>query len=186
MGTIVELRLDGVPGASGPPHRFLAGVFRQRITALNHEALDHAMKTGAVVKSLFGERFEILDRLGRDFRPEFNHHLAFGRLDHGHFFGVAFGRFGFLIVLLFSFFLVGLAEGDCQAKRKNHHATEPEFLHRLGVPRSCGVVTLRFFERQLHDARQTLAFGSAQCQFRADPIVLATNVSEGDIGPQCR
>ena len=91
MRTIVELRLDLVARAAFTPMVFFARIFRERIAALNHEALDHAMKAGAVVKSFFRERFEIFDRSGRDLGPEFNDHFAFSRSDHGHFLGVARG-----------------------------------------------------------------------------------------------
>src|SRR5256886_12965946 len=94
---------------------FLAWIFRKRITALNHEASDHAMKTGAVVKSLFGERFEILDRLGRDSRPELKDDLAFGRLDHCYSLSFPFGGFVFFSVFRFRFLLPGLAGVYCDA-----------------------------------------------------------------------
>ena len=183
VGTIVEFRLDLIARAAFTPMVFFARIFRERIAALNHEALDHTMKAGAVVKSFFRERFEIFDRSGRDLGPEFNDHFAFSRPDHGHFFGVAWGRLVplLLLVLLFRFFFVGLAEGAGEAERKNHRADQPEFFHALCVPRSCGVVTSRFLERQLDDARRTFSRAGAPRQFGADLVVLAADVAEGDV-----
>ena len=72
------------------PHRSsLLGILGQRVAALDHEALDDAVKTGAVVKALVGERLEILDGLGRDVGPEFDDHRAFGGGDDGDFVGVS-------------------------------------------------------------------------------------------------
>ncbi len=78
VGAVVELGLDGVAGAACAPMTFLAGVLGERIAALNHETLDDAVETGAVVKSFLGQCLEIFDGLGRDVGPELNDHLAFG------------------------------------------------------------------------------------------------------------
>src|SRR5208283_4131755 len=67
------------------PICLLAWVFRQWVSTLNHETLHNAMKAGAVVKSLIGERLEIFDGLGRDVRPEFDDHRSVAGLDDGHF-----------------------------------------------------------------------------------------------------
>src|SRR5207249_6719531 len=100
----------------------------------------------------------------RNLRPELDDHLPFGGLDNGDFLRVRFGRAGLFLflVLLFSFFLVGLSESGGRAQRKNRHTDWPESLHSVCVPRSNGVVTLRFFERQFDDPRQALSFRSEE------------------------
>ena len=60
-------------------------ILGERIAALDHETLDDAMKAGAVVKALFRQFLEILDVSGRDVRPEFDDHVAFGGFDDGNF-----------------------------------------------------------------------------------------------------
>ena len=85
MGFLVELGLDLVARPTGTPHSFFASVFGERVAALDHKTFDDAMKGRAIVKSLFGERLEILDGLGRDVRPEFGDHFAFGGVDDGSF-----------------------------------------------------------------------------------------------------
>src|SRR5687767_11986728 len=50
-----------------------------------------------IVKSIFCEGLEILDRLWRDLRPELNHHLTSGGFDHGNFRCLGFG-FGFRLI----------------------------------------------------------------------------------------
>jgi hypothetical protein len=52
------------------------------------------VKTGAVVKSFFGERLEILDGLGRGVGPKFDDHGSFGGGDDGDFVRCAHGRCG--------------------------------------------------------------------------------------------
>ena len=44
VGLVIELGLDLVAGTAGAPHRFLACVLGERIAALDHEALDDAVK----------------------------------------------------------------------------------------------------------------------------------------------
>jgi len=55
--------------------------------ALDHEALDDAMKGGAVIVAGAGELLEILDRLRRDVGPEGDGHFAVGGFDDGGFLG---------------------------------------------------------------------------------------------------
>ena len=69
------------PGPPVPQRRLLGFVLGQRIAALNHEALDDAVETGAVVKTLVRQFLEILDVAGRDVRPEFEDHFALGGFD---------------------------------------------------------------------------------------------------------
>ena len=76
MGLVVELSLELFARAAGAPAFFHAGVFGQRIAALDHEAFDDAMKRGAIVEAFARKFLEILDGLGRDVRPEFHHHVA--------------------------------------------------------------------------------------------------------------
>src|SRR5947207_14757654 len=114
-----ELGFELVTVLACAPTGIFARVLRQRIAALDHETLDDSMKRGAVVKTFFGERLEIFDSFGSDLRPEFNYHVALGRLDDRNLLaarlgGRYVGRFG---VLLFCFFLVGLREGGRQAKQ---------------------------------------------------------------------
>ena len=62
VGLGVELGLDLVAGAAGAGH---AGLARLGVgaAALDHEALDDAVKRGAVIEALAGELLEIFDRL---------------------------------------------------------------------------------------------------------------------------
>ena len=53
-----ELTLDAVAGAAH------AGAFR--VAALDHEAGDHAVEDGAVIKALLNEGNKVVDRVGRD------------------------------------------------------------------------------------------------------------------------
>jgi len=76
MRFVVELRFDLVAGSPVPQRPSASGIFRQRIAALDHEALDDAMKTGAVVETLFGKGLEILDRFWSHVRPEFDGHFT--------------------------------------------------------------------------------------------------------------
>jgi hypothetical protein len=80
---------------------------------LNHEAFDDAVKTGAVVKALFGERLEILDGLGRDLGPEFDDHFAFGGVDDGDFVGVCGSAHG----------CVGWGVGFGFVSQSRHHSS---------------------------------------------------------------
>ena len=73
---VIELRLDLMPRPARAPRAFLARIFRQRITALNHKTLDDAMKTSAVVKTFLREVSEIFDVARRNVRPEFENHFA--------------------------------------------------------------------------------------------------------------
>jgi len=82
---IAKLGINLIAGIAGAPTVFLARIFGERIAALNHEALHNAMKTGAVIKGVIRQLLEILNRLGRNIRPELNHHLAPGGANHGNF-----------------------------------------------------------------------------------------------------
>ena len=55
--------------------------------ALDHEALDDAVKRRAVVEAVAGELLEVLDGLGRDVGPEGHGHFTIGGLDDGVFGG---------------------------------------------------------------------------------------------------
>ena len=85
MGSVVEFSLDLVTGIARAPGVFLAGILGERVAALDHKTLDHAMKRRAIIKAFFGESFEIFDGLGRDVRPEFDDHFAFSGIDDCNF-----------------------------------------------------------------------------------------------------
>ena len=94
MMALIEFCFHIMVGAAASPHRFLAGVLAERIAALNHETLDDAMKSGAIVETIFRQLDEVGDRVRRDVGPEFDHHLAGGRFNDGDLFliGRAQGR----------------------------------------------------------------------------------------------
>src|SRR5688572_30409357 len=81
MRFVVELSLDLVTGITGAPTALARLILRQRIATLDHEALDHTVKTGAVVKPLLRQFLKILDVARRNVRPEFEDHLALGGVD---------------------------------------------------------------------------------------------------------
>jgi hypothetical protein len=85
MGFVVKLGLDLVAGTASAPSLLLAGVLGQRITTLDHETLDDAMETSAVVKALERQFLEIFDMAGRDVRPEFKDHFAGSSGKNGNF-----------------------------------------------------------------------------------------------------
>jgi hypothetical protein len=91
MGFVVELGLDLVAGAASTPGLLLAGVLGQRIATLDHEALDNAVETSAVVKALERQLLEILDVAGRDVWPEFKDHFAGTGGKNGNFTHKLFG-----------------------------------------------------------------------------------------------
>jgi len=93
MRLCVELGLDLVAGAAGAGRAGLAGP-GVGAAALDHEALDDAMKGGAVIKPLPGELQEIPDGSGRDIRPEFDGHVAVVGLEDGCFNGCGVGAHG--------------------------------------------------------------------------------------------
>ena len=84
MGLRVELRFDLVAGTAGPGHAglALAGV---GAAALNHEALDDAVKRGAVVEFLVREFLEVFDGFWSDVGPEGDRHFTVGSLEDGVF-----------------------------------------------------------------------------------------------------
>jgi len=100
-------------------------VLGQRVTALNHEALDDAVETSPVVKALVRELFEIFHVAGRHVRPEFKDHHALAGFNHGNFVGVhrfflLGGGFGFG---WFRLGLVGFVGADgAQAEREAERA----------------------------------------------------------------
>src|SRR5690348_6268308 len=85
MGLVVELGFDLVAGSAGAPKTLLGIVLGVRIAALDHEILDDAMETSAVIKALFGEFFEILHVARRDVRPEFENHITGAGIENGNF-----------------------------------------------------------------------------------------------------
>jgi hypothetical protein len=54
VGSVVELGFDFVAGAAGAEHVFIGGVFGIGVAALDHEALDDAVKAGAVIEAFGG------------------------------------------------------------------------------------------------------------------------------------
>src|SRR5581483_6286705 len=85
MRAFIELGLDLVARPARAPTVLRARVFRERIAALDHEALHDAVKSSPVVESLVGEGFEVLDGFGRNVGPEFHDHFARGRFDDSNF-----------------------------------------------------------------------------------------------------
>ena len=53
-----------------------AGAGAGRVAALRHEAVDHAVKDDAVVKSVLGQRGDALDMAGGEIGTELDHHRA--------------------------------------------------------------------------------------------------------------
>ena len=86
VGLGVELRFDLPAGTAGTGHTFFAD-FGVGATALDHEALDDAMKCSAVIKTGTGEFLEVFNRLGGDVGPERDGQFAVGGLDDGVFLG---------------------------------------------------------------------------------------------------
>src|SRR5256885_6487229 len=84
MRLLVKLRLDLVTGIARTPSGFLALIFRERIAALDHETLDHAMESGAVIEPRFRQLLEILDRLWSHVGPELGHHFSFAGRSEEH------------------------------------------------------------------------------------------------------
>ena len=90
---VVELRVNRVAGTARSPRRLLcAASLVLRIAALDHKILDDPMKTGAVVKTRFGQFLEIRDGFGRRIRPELDRPLFLGGGDDSDFVGI--GRLG--------------------------------------------------------------------------------------------
>lgn len=56
-----------------------------RVSALDHESGDAAVKSGAIVEPIFAELDEIGDVLGRDLRKKHDDDFPFGGLKHGDF-----------------------------------------------------------------------------------------------------
>src|SRR5436305_307373 len=94
MRAVIEFGFDLVTRTAGAPTMFSAGILRQRIAALDHEAFHNAMKSRAVIKAFLGKGLEVLHRLGRDIRPELHHHFTRRRFDHSHFVRIAHDRIG--------------------------------------------------------------------------------------------
>ena len=82
---LIKLCLNLVARSAGAPPPFGAGIFGQRIAALNHETFDDAMKGRAIIKALARQLFEILDGIGRHVRPECHHHFALSSFNDGYF-----------------------------------------------------------------------------------------------------
>ena len=85
MVFVIKLGIDFVTRIAGAKPRFVIWVFGQRITALNHETFNDAMKRRAIIKSFSREGFKIFNRLGRDVRPKLDNHFTFGGFYDGHF-----------------------------------------------------------------------------------------------------
>jgi hypothetical protein len=75
MLPVIELGLNRMSGTPGAPVIFATGIFGQGIAALNHEPLYNPVKCCPVIVSLLGKRFEILNGLWGDFRPELKDHF---------------------------------------------------------------------------------------------------------------
>ena len=88
----IEFCLDGVARTALPPGVLGGFIFGVRVAALDHEAFDDAVKTGAVVKAFLGELLEVFDMARREVRVKLQHHGAFAGFDDGYFLG--FGRLG--------------------------------------------------------------------------------------------
>src|SRR5690606_38195345 len=89
----VELGLDLVAGTAGAGHAAAAG-FGVGAAALDHEALDDAVKSGAVVETLGSELLEILHVAGGHVGPELEGEVALGGGDDCELLGVAHGKRG--------------------------------------------------------------------------------------------
>src|SRR4051794_11504885 len=85
MRTVIEFGFDFVAGIARAPRRFLAGIFGERIAALDHEPFHNAVKGSSIVVTALRKLLEILNRFGSDFRPEFHHHFPKGSLNHSDF-----------------------------------------------------------------------------------------------------
>ena len=57
---VFDFRRNGIARATCAVGGAIIRIFALGITALNHEARNHAVKGGAIVKSLFDEFFEVL------------------------------------------------------------------------------------------------------------------------------
>src|SRR5579884_691485 len=90
---VVEFGLDLVTGTAGAPACFGVRIFGERVATLNHETLNDAVKTGAVVKTFSRQRLEIFNGSGCDVRPEFKDHFAFGGEDVSDFVHKIYGSF---------------------------------------------------------------------------------------------
>src|SRR5439155_13931092 len=85
MWVIVEFSFDFVAGSALSKAVLFRWIFRIRIAALNHESLDDAMKSCAVVKSRAGKFLKIFYCFRSGIGPKFDDHFAFVGFDHGHF-----------------------------------------------------------------------------------------------------
>src|SRR3954471_14832013 len=84
---IIELGFDFVAGISLAPMVFLSEILAQWIAALNHEALHNTMERCAIIETLPGKGFKILDGFGGGIRPKLDHHVPFGGFHYGDFIG---------------------------------------------------------------------------------------------------
>ena len=101
---LVELGIELVSGITGAGHAACA-FFGVRAAALDHEALDDAVEGRAIIETVTGKFFEVLDGFRGHIGPEGNSHVAVSRGDDGDFVGGGFsahkgtrieseGRFG--------------------------------------------------------------------------------------------
>mmetsp|Transcript_10988 Transcript_10988/g.20214 ORF Transcript_10988/g.20214 Transcript_10988/m.20214 type:complete len:217 (+) Transcript_10988:243-893(+) len=66
------------------PDRLAARPVAQRVSALDHEVLDHAVEDGFVVIAVFRVHDEVLARLRTLLREQHEGHVAHGRVHHSH------------------------------------------------------------------------------------------------------
>ena len=92
VGAIIKLGLDLIARATGAGLA-LGTELRVGAAALNHEALDNAVKAGAVVETFAGQLEEIFDRAGGDVGPELDGHVTVGGVDDGARCGLRIGGF---------------------------------------------------------------------------------------------
>src|SRR5579862_8497776 len=83
MRMVIEFSVDRVTRAPCAPIAFPCGVFGIRIATLDHESLNDAMKAGAIIESLFGQSYEILDGLWSGLWPELQNHIPLSCLNNG-------------------------------------------------------------------------------------------------------
>src|SRR5712671_1418116 len=83
VNVLLGLALDGVAGPAGADAS-LPGL-RNRVTTLNHEVRDHAVKRGAVIESRVRELLEVRDRAGHFVGEQLHVDSALRGLENGLF-----------------------------------------------------------------------------------------------------
>ena len=82
---IIELSFYFIPRIARAPSAFFARVFGQRITALDHEILDHPVETRAIIETFLRQGFKILNGLWSHAGPELHDHVTLVGLDNCNF-----------------------------------------------------------------------------------------------------